>query len=212
MARRVFRKLMPDEERLRDNRLLRVFGATIFNKRLWQLNRHSTAFGIASGVFWAWIALPVQTLGAVGFALLGRGNVALAMAFTWISNPLTWVPCFLLAYKVGLIVTGAEPVGGFRQEIEEVMGAGLFEGTWVAIKFLATNALRLYPMYVGGVVLGIVTGGLSYLGVIVGWRWHVARRWWRRHEQRLALNPKRKLSGGFGHLARLARRRRQVAG
>lgn len=206
MARRVFRKLMPSEEKLRGNRMLRLFGSTLFAKRLWQLNRHSVAWGVACGIFWAWIAVPLQTLGAVMFALVGRGNVPLAMAFTWISNPLTWVPCFLLAYEVGLFLTGADRVGGFRQQIQAVMGAGVIDGAWDTARFLTNNLLRLYPMYIGGVVLGVVTGGIGYAAVHLGWRWHVARRWQHRHEQRRKLNPAHRLTSGFAHLARLAHR------
>lgn len=208
MARRVFRKLMPDEQQLRGNRMLRLFGSTLFHKRLWQLNRHSVAWGVACGVFWAWIALPIQTIAAALCALIRGGNVPLAMAFTWVSNPLTWVPCFLLAYEVGVVLTGAEHVGGFRQQIETIMGAGLIDGTWMTAKFLTSNLLQLYPMYVGGVVIGAMTGGLSYAAVHFGWKWHVARRWKHRHEQRRKLNPAHKLTSGFAHLARLARHHR----
>src|SRR5688572_3632838 len=100
MARHLFRKIVPSEQTMRQTRSLRVFGNTLLNRRLWHLNRHSTAWGVASGLFWAWIPLPIQTIAAVGMAIAGRGNIALAMAFTWVSNPLTLIPCFLLSYTV----------------------------------------------------------------------------------------------------------------
>ena len=198
MPRRHFRKLMPAEGAVRDNRLLRVLGSTVLHKRFWQLNRHSTAWGVACGVFWAWIALPLQTVGAVLAAAAGRGNVPLAMAFTWLSNPVTWLPCFWLAYEVGLPLTPAEPIH-VRGLVGDVMDGGPVGGT----KLLLAELPRLYPMYVGGVVLGGITGAASYLAVSYFWRWHVARRWRRRHAARGL--PER-FTTGFAHLARLSSR------
>ncbi len=206
MARRFFRKLMPNEDTMRGHRVLRIFGKTLLNRRLWQLNRHSTAWGVASGIFWAWIALPVQTLGAVATALVGRGNVPLAAAFTWISNPLTMVPCFLLTYEIGLVATGADRISGFKEQIEIVMAAGFLEGILITGKFLANNLLKLYPMYVGGVIVGLVTGGVSYAVVVLAWRWNVARRWQARHKARRPSDAIAKISRGIAHIARLGRR------
>ena len=205
MPRRYFRKFMPKQRDVRDSRLLRVFGTAIFHPRLWQLNRHSTALGIASGVFWAWIALPLQTVGAVATAWVGRGNVPLAMAATWLSNPITWVPCFLLAYEVGLLVTGADRVHGLKEQVEEVMGAGLIGGVGATFRFLGTNFVRLYPMYVGGALIGLLSGAGAYLAVVIGWRWNVARRWHRRHLERKRNNPTLRFTTGLCHLARLRR-------
>ncbi len=186
---------------MRSNRLLRMFGGAIFHRRLWQLNRHSTALGVASGIFWAWIALPLQTVGAVATALIGRGNVPLAMAFTWISNPITWLPCFLLAYEVGLVVTGADRVGDFREQLSGMMDAGVIHGFAVAGKFLVRNLAQLYPMYVGGVLLGLISGGGAYAAIWFGWRWSVARRWLRRHEGRqVNAHRARPLSRGLARL------------
>ena len=200
MPRRYFRKLMPPEDALRGNRVLALFGATVLNRRLWQLNRHSSAMGAAAGVFWAWIALPGQTIGAIATAIVGRGNVPLATAFTWVSNPLTWLPCFWLAYEVGLPITPAERIDVWAV-VEPVMHGDLIGGT----KRVIADLPRLYPMYVGGALLGAVTGAVTYLSVSLLWKWHVARRWRRRHDQRRTTTP---LNGGFAHLARLRLRQR----
>ncbi len=197
MPRRYLRKWMPAQSDARKHPLLWMLGSAVFNKRLWHLNRHSAAFGAACGVFWAWICCPVQTVGAVASSFLGRGNVAISMLFTWISNPLTWVPCFWLAYEVGLPLTPAERID-FRGVVGRVMDGGIVGGT----KVLLAELPQLYPMYVGGVLLGIVTGLLAYLLVSVTWRWHVGRRWRKRHAVRQRTNPKLKIGGGLASLAR----------
>ena len=199
MARRLFRKLMPEERFVSGNPFLRFFGATLLNKRLWHLNRHSAAIGAASGMFWAWICLPVQTVGAVLTAWFGRGNVPLAMAFTWVSNPLTWLPCFWLAYEVGCPLTPAE-----RIDIQALIRP-LMAGDWsTAGRTLLADLPQLYPMYVGGVVLGLFFGTMTYLVVSVLWRWHVGRRWRKRHH--VASDRPRPLSRGIAALARLRNR------
>ncbi len=197
MARRLFRKLMPQERFVSGNPVLRFFGKTILNKRLWHLNRHSAAVGAASGVFWAWICLPVQTLGAVTTAWIGRGNVPLSMAFTWVSNPLTWLPCFWLAYKVGLPFTPAEEI-----DIKALIRP-LMDGEWSTAGRLFLHDLpQLYPMYIGGTILGLMTGGLTYAVVSLMWRWHVGRRWRKRHSLFVSDKP-RPLSRGIAALSRL---------
>jgi uncharacterized protein (DUF2062 family) len=135
-------------------------------------------------------------------SLLGRGNVPLAVAFTWVSNPLTWVPCFWLAYLVGLPLTPAEPVEDLKPMIREAMDAGFVAGMWQAGGFLLDNLPRLYPMYIGGVILGFATGGSAYVFVNLLWRIRIVRRWHRRHHERRKLNPKQMLTSGFAHLAR----------
>ncbi|MEM1013848.1 MAG: DUF2062 domain-containing protein [Planctomycetota bacterium] len=202
MARRIFRQLIPVKRAINGgNPLLSLFGSLLLHPRLWHVNRHSAAIGAASGVFWAWICAPVQTVGAFLMSVWGKGNVPIAMAFTWVSNPLTWVPCFWLAYEVGLPLTPAERVDGFGTLVSEAMDAGLIDGFVVTGQFLFENLPQLYPIYVGGVILGIISASATYVAVNTMWRWHVGRRWRRRHAERsLADRP---LSRGLAALGRL---------
>lgn len=211
MARRFFRKIVPSEQTMREIRTMRLFGTTLLNRRLWHLNRHSTAWGVACGLFWAWILLPAQTIAAVACAILGRGNVALAMAFTWVSNPLTMLPCFVVSYYVGLFVTGAEPVHGLKDQMHEAMEAGLVEGVVISCRLLWQNLPQLYPLYVGGIVVGTVSALAGYAAVKLTWRWNIARRWKHRHDTRRGFNPALRISSGFAHLHRLAGRARPAS-
>ena len=203
MPRRFFRKIMPDEAKMRQNWALRLFGSTLLSRRLWVLNRHSVAWGSASGMFWAWIALPIQTVGAVATAVAGRGNVPLGMAFTWISNPLTWLPCFWIDYRLGVWLTRGEPLHWtvFKGKVGDIMSSGLIGGLQKTGGFLVS----FYPMYVGGAVIGAVTGTITYFAIRVLWRWNLVRRWHRRHDDRRRVNPALRLTSGFAHLYRRAR-------
>ena len=202
MPRRWFRKFLPQQSALERNRILRLFGLTLLNKRFWQLNRHSVAFGVACGVFWAWICAPVQTIGAVLSAMLGRGNVPLAMTATWLSNPITWGPCFWLSYEVGLLVTPAKRINGISDMVSSAMDGGIFSGMWTVLKFIGSNLDQLYPLYVGGIVLGGFTALFAYAGISLMWRWSVGLRWRRRHEEIRKANPHARVNSGFAHLHR----------
>ena len=60
------------------------------------------ARGLAIGVFCGCFPLfGLQTVLGIGLASLFRGNHLLAISGTWISNPFTYLPLYLLNYKVG---------------------------------------------------------------------------------------------------------------
>ena len=211
MPRHLFRKIVPSEHKMRQNWVVRLFGATLLSRRFWHLNRHSTAWGVASGLLFAFIPLPIQTIAAVSSAIIGRGNVALAVAFTWVSNPLTWLPCFMLSYRIGRLITGAPAIPNLSEQVKQVMDAGLVDGTGLAMQMLWEDLGHFYPLIVGGVVLGMIAAIPAYVLVKLAWRWHVVRRWHTRHHQRRRFNPAQRLTSGFAHLHRITARGRQTS-
>ena len=79
-------------------------------KKILSLFRHQNgspfynAKGLAIGVFSGCFPFfGFQTLIGVFFAKLAKGNIVLAAAGTWISNPFTYIPLYYFNYKVGSI-------------------------------------------------------------------------------------------------------------
>ena len=105
--RKRIRKFLPDHEAIRGNPWLARFETTLLHPRLWDLNRHSAAGGVAAGMFCGLIPGPLQMLGAGLVAVLFRINLPVALLTTLYTNPLTIVPLYLLAYKLGAFVLGA---------------------------------------------------------------------------------------------------------
>ncbi|MGQ9687580.1 MAG: DUF2062 domain-containing protein [Desulfobaccales bacterium] len=71
------------------------------------------ALGAALGVFIGFTpTIPFHTILALSLASLLRVSIITAYMGIWISNPVTWVPQYLLAYEVGrhLLFRG-EPLG-----------------------------------------------------------------------------------------------------
>lgn len=182
MSRRLFRKLMPKRTgQLHETRLGRfiekIMGPVLRNRKLWQLNRKSVARGVAAGTFWAFIPLPIQTIGALVSSVSLRGNVPMAMLFTWISNPITWVPVFYAGYRVGLAVTGQPEATDLADRLEQAMHEGLLGGTKDLLDYFGSNLNRVFPLLLGCAMLGTLSAGTGYWGVKGLWRYSIVRRW-----------------------------------
>lgn len=107
MPRKFLKRYMPSVDKVREIKALGIFGDALFHPALWHLNRRSAAGGIATGLFCGLIPGPLQMLGAGIAAVLFRVNLPLALLTTLYTNPLTIVPLYLVAYKIGALVLGA---------------------------------------------------------------------------------------------------------
>lgn len=69
--------------------------------RLWHLERHCVARGVAMGLFMGLLMPVAQILFAVVASVLVRGNVPISAASTLVTNPLTVPPIYYAAYQLG---------------------------------------------------------------------------------------------------------------
>ncbi|MGA0899881.1 MAG: DUF2062 domain-containing protein [Luteolibacter sp.] len=80
----------------------RVATQPVTQRDLWIPCRDTAANGVTIGVFFAMlIPLPFQMLAAALVAMRARANIPLAMAFCWISNPLSTGPLIWAQCKTG---------------------------------------------------------------------------------------------------------------
>lgn len=183
--RKLIRNHLPDRASLRRNRWLAPFADRLGHPRLWRLNRHSCAGGVAVGLFAGLIPGPLQMLSAALLSVLFRVNLPLSMAVTLYSNPLTIVPLYALAWACG---RGAMPLLGMtvpadtRFSVPDVPdGAGLSGWMHALIDWFAALG---EPLLVGLPLLALMLAALGY-GVVLGvWRWHLVRTWHRRTARR----------------------------
>ncbi len=183
MARKLFRKFTPSRARLEGEKssgwMRRIFG----NPNVWHLNRHSVARGLAVGMFWAWMPMPMQSPFACFFTWKLRGNVPLAFACCWISNPITIVPAIWLCYQIGLIVTWSEPTGFLGQiklTMQQIDEQGFLTGMKSLFGFMWGNLGVVYPFLIGSLVFSTLTALVAYFGTHALWRWSLIRRWKKR--------------------------------
>lgn len=87
LVRRAFRMLRSPWMR-RHPWLIKLI-APIFNRELWHPCRETVSSGLSVGLFMAMLPIPGQMLLAAIVAMKIRGNVAIAVASCWVTNPAT---------------------------------------------------------------------------------------------------------------------------
>lgn len=170
---------LPKPEELKQNKVLRPFAPFLADPRLWQMNRGSLTRAVYIGVMCAFFPLPGQMPLALIGALLFRANIPMSVALTWLTNPLTTIPIFWLAYWVGAIMLG-EPVIGLR-----TIGVILTDVTlWIfndgTNPFVKHDFFSIKVFSVGLLVTGSIASMTLGLGFKAFWRYKVAKDWQKR--------------------------------
>lgn len=171
MAKKFIRRYLPNADTIRTHRHLRVFVRWLQHPALWHINRRGIAVGLAVGLFWAFMPMPLQTIPATAFTLVLRGNIPAAVAGAWITNPLTIAPAIFFCYRVGAWLLGM-PVHDLG-----------FEMSWDWVEHELARVWQ--PYLLGSLVVGAVASTLGYFGIHLLWRWHVVRAWEQRSKRRL---------------------------
>jgi uncharacterized protein len=95
-SRKLYRLIRHPRQR-RKGRIREWLGARIHNRDLWRFKRGPVANGLAGGLFFSMLPLPMQSIFAAAVGI-GRGwHLPSAIVATWISNPFTYVPMFMAA-------------------------------------------------------------------------------------------------------------------
>ena len=116
-----------------------------------QASPHNIALGLAVGIFAGLLPiLPFQIAVAVTLAFIVRGSKIAAALGTWITNPLNWVPFYMMCYYIGKVVVPFEipPFDPAHLEMTQMIDLG-----W---KFFAV-------MMVGGLVMAAPGAVIAYV-------------------------------------------------
>jgi uncharacterized protein (DUF2062 family) len=170
ILRKFFKRYMPDPNKVREHRHLRVFGTLLHDPNLWHLNRRSVSGGLALGLFWAWMPIPTQMLFAAATSIPFRVNLPLAVAAVWLTNPVTIPPMFYFAYKVGAWILGRTPEH-FQFELS-------FQ--WL----LHELEPRMEPFLLGCGILAVISAVLGFSVVRLLWRLHLVSQYKERKRRR----------------------------
>lgn len=166
-------------------------GSGIHHPRLWQLSRRGIALGFAIGIFYG-LLLPFGQIPLAGVtAILLRGNVPVAMASTFISNPVSFPLIYYLAYQLGLLLMGSDPAAAelagpwpdpllIESQIAAADSPGWLAATWAYLDALGK------PLLLGLVVMAAAGSLLAHLLINQAWRVSARIAWRRRLEERSA--------------------------
>lgn len=170
MAKEIIKRYMPDPDKVKQHKHLQFLGEQLHEPNLWHLNRHSVARAFAVGLFVAWLPIPGQLVVVALVALYFRANMAISVALVWLTNPLTWVPLFYFAYRVGLKLLNMAPrAEDFEFTMDNVMTH--LDAIWA-------------PLLSGCLLLSTTFALAGYFGIQYFWRWYVTNKWQHRKEAR----------------------------
>lgn len=183
MVRKKLQRWLPSEEGLRQRRSLRWLGPLLRRRWLWHLNRRSVAMGAAIGVFFG-LLIPVLQIGAAAvLAVLLRANLPVAAVSTLVSNPLTYAPIFLLAYKTGSALLGERVDDATAAALVAARGDAAQDGEPWTRRAMGIGK----PLFLGLAVFATLGAALAW--ALASVLWTVAVRVRRRRGARRAQAP-----------------------
>lgn len=163
MLRRFVKKITPRATALQSRWYLKLMGTSGAHPRLWSLQRRAVTGGFALGLALCFVPLPIQLPLAAILGILVRVNLPTAMLTTLLVNPVTALPVFYTAYRVGSAVLGVEP-GHF---------AFRFELDW--LQYGLGPMWR--PFLLGCLICGAVASLTGWAVLEVLWRMSVRSRY-----------------------------------
>lgn len=147
--------------------------------------------GAASGMFVAFTpTYGVQLFLAPLVATLIGGNRPASLGPVWITNPVTLPPCYAFTYWVGTMFWSGPPVSEVYQMLVKTVGQLTTLDFWKIMDqftlFFRMLGEIMIPLIIGGVLVGLMFGALTYVMTV-----EMIRRWRdyrlaRRHRRRAA--------------------------
>ena len=175
MPKNLIKRFMPDPQKVRNHKHLKIFGKLLHDANLWHMNRRSVAGAFAVGLFFAWVPVPFQMVLAAAGAIIFRTNLPISVGLVWLTNPVTMPPLFYGAYLFGAMILGHS--GGkfnFEPSFDWLLHG--LDTVWM-------------PFLLGCLLLGILSSVTGYITIRLLWRLHVVRLWEaKKNARKLRLN------------------------
>jgi uncharacterized protein (DUF2062 family) len=182
MMRRKLREWLPHPDSVREHRFLRWCAPVLGHPRLWHLHRRSVALGVSIGLVFGLIPGPVQMLVSALVAIPLRANIPAAVFTTLYTNPVTFVPLYIMAYHVGKLVTGNDAPFVPPPDIE---------WSWQGFVNLIPDLVRWVGSLGDTLLIGLLVQSsafaiVGYFATLIAWRAAVTWAWRRRSRTRAA--------------------------
>ncbi|HKT71957.1 MAG TPA: DUF2062 domain-containing protein [Steroidobacteraceae bacterium] len=163
MPRRFLKRITPSQVSLQSRWFLRPFGSRIADPRLWGLQRRGVTGAFGLGLAICFIPLPVHLPLASLLAVAWRLNIPVIIGTVFLVNPVTMVPVYYAAYRIGAALLGIDPQRFAFQLSWDWLQNGLGP-VWK-------------PFLVGCLVCSALAGILGWMGLELIWRWRVTARY-----------------------------------
>lgn len=165
-----FKQYLPEHGAILENKYLNMFGGLLHNPYLWHLNRHSVATAFSVGLFAMMMPVPFQMVLAAALAIIFGANLPIAIALTWVSNPVTTPPILYFCYKLGewMLQIPHRPLN-----IE-------LSWDWLSQKLY----LVWKPLLLGTFTAAITIAIIANITIRIIWRIIIVRNWKKRQKSR----------------------------
>lgn len=164
--RRALQARLNKRSNLANNRWLSWLGHRLHDPNLWHFGRRSVSRAAAVGMLVAFFPIPIHMVLVAPIAIVLGINLPVMIAAVWVTNPITWVPFFYFAYRVGVFFTG-----GTVRSLDTLH----LSADWSSLQHAFAEIWL--PLCVGSAICGVVSGIVTYIAVESAWRYSVARRW-----------------------------------
>jgi uncharacterized protein len=104
MPRAKLRKLLPTHDKIKSQKILKIFGNLLYKREIWSLSRRKILGGVFIGVFVAFIPMPFQMLLVAFLAIIFNVNLPISFLLVWITNPFTMPFIYYFEYELGNLV------------------------------------------------------------------------------------------------------------
>lgn len=169
--RKWFKRMSPDRDRMLANRWLRPLAHRLTHPQIWQFNRRNVARGVALGLFMGFVLPAGQIVGAAVMAASIRGNLLVAAAMTFVTNPFTTLPIYYAAYRTGSFLLS--PFLGASNTASQMSPN-------TAVFTLETLTSGSLATVFGLLLFATVSSATGFAAVHLGWRLSLLLQWRRR--------------------------------
>jgi uncharacterized protein (DUF2062 family) len=175
---------LPTREKIFASRWFKPFAHLFDKPEYWAFKRDKVALSVAIGLFCGMLPAPTQFFSALMMAYLLRTQLPIALFSTLYTNPLTLIPLYVAAYKLG-----SRLLYGTAAQAELVMPALGEPGFWAdagrwTLQFGqpldAPIRPAAGPLAFGILIMGTTFALAGYALVQIIWRWRINRKQARR--------------------------------
>ena len=164
---------LPTREKIFASRWFKPFAHLFDKPEYWAFKRDKVALSVAIGLFCGMLPAPTQFFSALMMAYLLRTQLPIALFSTLYTNPLTLIPLYVAAYKLG-----SRLLYGTAAQAELVMPALGEPGFWADAGRWTLQFGQ--PLAFGILIMGTTFALAGYALVQIIWRWRINRKQARR--------------------------------
>jgi uncharacterized protein (DUF2062 family) len=119
-------------------------------------------------------------LSAALLAVVLKVNLPVAAMTTWYSNPITIVPLYYAAYRLGKWVTGAGTTASVAADVD-LRFDNIRQWLPMLVDWLGAMG---EPFVIGLGLLALILAAVAYFGVLAAWRVYIVLAWRQRQLRR----------------------------